>query len=112
MSKLNTYVHVHDKDGISHAFGPEDTVPEWAEKAITNPDVWAEAPAAEESAGLEGGEPEGANPEGSEPETDEIPEGDITEEWTVKQLRAYAKAEDIDLGGATTKKDILSALAK
>lgn len=109
MSKLNTYVHVHDKDGISHAFGPEDTVPEWAEKAITNPDVWAEAPAAEES---EGGEPESANSEGSEPETDEIPEGDITEEWTVKQLRAYAKAEDIDLGGATTKKDILSALAK
>jgi hypothetical protein len=44
MSKLNTYVHVHDKDGISHAFGPDDTVPEWAEKAITNPDVWAEAP--------------------------------------------------------------------
>ncbi|AYN55789.1 hypothetical protein PP635_gp09 [Arthrobacter phage Auxilium] len=107
MSKLNTYVHVHDKDGISHAFGPEDTVPEWAEKAITNPDVWAEAPAAEETA-----EPESGESEGSEPETEEIPEGDITEEWTVKQLRAYAKAEDIDLGGATTKKDILSALAK
>jgi hypothetical protein len=102
MSKLNTYVHVHDADGISHAFGPEDTVPEWAEKAITNPDVWTDAPAAEEV----------ADSEGSESETEEIPEGDITEEWTVKQLRAYAKAEDIDLGGATSKKDILSALAK
>lgn len=105
MAKLNTYVHVHDKDGISHAFGPDDTVPEWAAKAITNPDVWAEAPAEEESDESEGGD-------GSESETVEIPEGDITEEWTVKQLRAYAKAEDIDLGGATTKKDILSALAK
>jgi hypothetical protein len=45
MSKLNTYVHVHDKDGISHAFGPDDTVPEWAEKAITNPMCGLIAPA-------------------------------------------------------------------
>ena len=89
MSKLNTYVHVHDKDGISHAFGPDDTVPEWAEKAITNPDVWAEAP-----------------------ESDELPEGDVTDKWTVKQLQAYAKSEDIDLGDAKTKADILAVLAK
>jgi len=89
MSKLNTYVHVHDKDGISHAFGPDDTVPEWAEKAITNPDVWAEAP-----------------------ESDELPEGDVTDKWTVKQLQAYAKSEDIDLGDAKTKAEILAVLAK
>ncbi|UYL88296.1 hypothetical protein SEA_EVEPICKLES_9 [Arthrobacter phage EvePickles] len=112
MSKLNTYVHVHDKDGISHAFGPEDTVPAWAEKAITNPDVWAEAPAAEEAAESEGGDPEGANSEGSEPETVEIPEGDITEDWTVKQLKAYAKAENIDLGDAKNKAEILAKLAE
>ena len=91
MSKLNSYVHVHDKDGISHAFGPDDTVPEWAEKAITNPGVWAEAPESDE-----GG--------------DELPEGDITEEWTVKQLKAYAKGQDIDLGDAKTKADILSKI--
>ena len=89
MAKLNTYVHVHDKDGISHAFGPDDTVPEWAEKAITNPDVWAEAP-----------------------ESDELPEGDVTDKWTVKQLQAYAKSEDIDLGDAKTKAEILAVLAK
>lgn len=106
MSKLNTYVHVHDKDGISHAFGPEDTVPEWAERAITNPDVWAEAPAAEETSGSEG-----AGAEGSDSDQVEIPEGDITEEWTVKQLKAYAKSEDIDLGGATTKTEILARIA-
>ncbi|AYR01511.1 hypothetical protein PP639_gp010 [Arthrobacter phage Seahorse] len=92
MSKLNTYVHVHDQDGISHAFGPDDTVPEWAEKAITNPDVWAEKPEADE-------------------ESDEIPEGDITEAWTVKQLKAYAKAEGIDLGDAKNKAEILAKLA-
>jgi hypothetical protein len=89
MAKLNTYVHVHDEDGISHAFGPDDTVPEWAEKAITNPDVWAEAP-----------------------ESDELPEGDIDDKWTVKQLKAYAEAESIDLGDAKTKAEILAKLAK
>lgn len=93
MSKLNTYVHVHDKDGISHAFGPDDTVPEWAEKAITNPDVWAEAPQSDEG-------------------DDDFPEGDITDKWTVKQLTAYAKSEDIDLGDAKTKAEILAVLAK
>jgi len=89
MSKLNTYVHVHDKDGVSHAFGPDDTVPEWAEKAITNESVWAEAP-----------------------ESDDLPEGDVTDKWTVKQLQAYAKSEDIDLGDAKTKAEILAVLAK
>lgn len=105
MSKLNTYVHVHDKDGVSHAFGPEDTLPEWAEELITNPEVWAEAPAEEEDAG-------GSGDEGGESEKVELPDGDITEEWTVKQLKAYAKAEEIDLGDAKTKADILSVLAK
>lgn len=42
--KLNTYVHAHavDKDGNvqSQQFGPDDEVPSWARKAITNPDVW------------------------------------------------------------------------
>lgn len=47
--KLNTYVHVigRDNDGNqtnAGVFGPDDTVPEWAAKAITNPDVWAEDP--------------------------------------------------------------------
>jgi hypothetical protein len=46
MSRLNTFVHVHDADGVSHAFGPGDTVPGWAVDLITNPGVWAEAPVA------------------------------------------------------------------
>ncbi|QWY79638.1 hypothetical protein PP637_gp08 [Arthrobacter phage Persistence] len=99
MAKLNTYVHVHDADGISHAFGPDDTVPEWAEKAITNPSVWAEAPAAEESGEDDGGDVE-------------IPEGDVTEKWTVKQLQAYAKSENVDLGDAKTKAEILAKLSE
>lgn len=106
MAKLNTYVHVHDEDGLSHAFGPDDTLPDWAVKRITNRDVWAQAPAEDASA-----DSEGASTEESESEPVEIPEGDITEDWTVKQLKAYAKSEDIDLGGATTKADILAKIA-
>ena len=40
----------------------------------------------------------------------EVPDGDPTGEWTVAQLRAFAKAHDVDLGGATRKDDILAAL--
>ena len=39
-------------------------------------------------------------------------EGDPSDAWTVKQLRAHAEAEGIDLGDAKTKADILSALSK
>ena len=38
--KLTTNVHVADENGQTHAFGPGDDVPDWAEKAISNPDVW------------------------------------------------------------------------
>jgi hypothetical protein len=38
-------------------------------------------------------------------------EGDPSESWTVKQLKAHAVAADIDLGGASSKADILAALA-
>ncbi|WP_346536952.1 hypothetical protein [Micromonospora sp. DPT] len=38
--KLNTTVHVADDNGTMHVFGPGDEVPGWAEKKITNPDVW------------------------------------------------------------------------
>ena len=40
VKKLITTVHVADDNGTMHVFGPGDEVPGWAEKAITNPDVW------------------------------------------------------------------------
>jgi hypothetical protein len=49
VSKLNTHVTVHDSDGASHTFGPDDALPEWAESAITNPNVWAERPSASDA---------------------------------------------------------------
>lgn len=41
---------------------------------------------------------------------DELPAGDPTEAWTVKQLRAFAAAHDVNLKGASSKEDVLAVL--
>ncbi|MEV6555875.1 hypothetical protein AB0M22_09175 [Nocardia sp. NPDC051756] len=87
MKKLATYVHVHGDDGASHVFGPDDTVPGWAVKKISNPAVWA-----------------------TETESDTEPDDEPSESWTVAQLRAHAERREIDLGDATKKADILAAI--
>jgi hypothetical protein len=46
VAKLRTYVHVKDDEGVTHAFGPDDVVPEWAQALITNPKAWLEPPSA------------------------------------------------------------------
>lgn len=43
--KLTTYVHAVEIDesgntARSGVYGPDDTVPDWARAAISNPDVW------------------------------------------------------------------------
>ncbi|MFD4992836.1 hypothetical protein ACFWH7_04435 [Cellulosimicrobium cellulans] len=40
-----------------------------------------------------------------------FPDGVPDESWKVDQLRAFARARDVDLKGATKKADILAALA-
>lgn len=40
--KLATTVYVHNEDGTSTAYGPDDTVPAEVAKKIDNPDVWVE----------------------------------------------------------------------
>jgi hypothetical protein len=49
--KLAGFVAVHDDDGKAHLFGPDDNVPAWAVKKITNPNAWeaGETPASEET---------------------------------------------------------------
>ncbi|WP_345750106.1 hypothetical protein [Microbacterium rhizophilus] len=44
MAKLNTTVVIRDENSVTHVLGPDSEIPEWAEKVITNPNVWAEAP--------------------------------------------------------------------
>lgn len=41
MRRLAAWVHVPDENGATHAFGPDDVVPEWAAVKITNPKAWA-----------------------------------------------------------------------
>lgn len=44
--KLKMFVTAHERDekgqltGQSGTFGPDDDLPGWAEKSISNPDVW------------------------------------------------------------------------
>ncbi|TLF72918.1 hypothetical protein [Nocardia cyriacigeorgica] len=91
--KLAGYVHVHDSEGVSHVFGPEDDVPAELAKLITNPAAWQTDPGAAEEVG-------------------QVEQGDDepSESWTVADLRAYAELHDIDLGDATKKADILEAI--
>ncbi len=42
--RLNCHVPVTDELLRVHVFGPDDEVPEWALKKITNPNVWATQP--------------------------------------------------------------------
>lgn len=83
--KLAGYVHVHDSEGVSHVFGPDDDVPAELAKLITNPAAWQAEPAEQD---------------------DDEP----SDSWTVADLRAYAELHDIDLGDATKKADILKAI--
>lgn len=55
MAKLNTHVHVHDKHGKPHVFGPGQDIPDWAQEKITNPRVWEEPPAGDSSPAGGGG---------------------------------------------------------
>lgn len=109
MSKLNTWVHVHrmetDSQGRlyvaeTQAFGPGDTLPAWAVKAVTNPKVWADgAPAAESaSTGSTGG---AAVPPKGGP-------GSGKEAWA-----AYATAKGVEVTDEMrSRDDIIAALEK
>ncbi|ERG63533.1 hypothetical protein L332_03585 [Agrococcus pavilionensis RW1] len=43
-------------------------------------------------------------------ESRDFPEGEPSEEWKVDELKAYAAAREVDLGGATKKADMLAAI--
>lgn len=49
--RLAFHVHVADEHGEIHEFGPDDQVPAWAQKAISNPSAWAEEPDTEPAPG-------------------------------------------------------------
>lgn len=86
-------------DGV--AYGPASAIPEDVAKRITNPKVWADADA---SAPAPAGVVAAAGPQRP---ADEPP----SDEWTVRELKDFAKAEGIALGDARAKDQILAVLA-
>lgn len=93
--KLNTYVHAHavdDKGNVqSQVFGPGDDVPDWARKAITNPDVWADGSEGDES---------------DEPGLLERPAGNASRDtWA-----AYAAQERVEVEDDMKRDDIIAAV--
>jgi hypothetical protein len=94
MSKLNTYVTVHRvEDGTSHTFGPDDSLPGWAVKGITNPDVWdGDAPASADEPDS-GGEPPRSG------------KGSSTEAW-----QRYAASLGVTVPEDASRDDIVAAV--
>jgi hypothetical protein len=92
VSKLNTFVTVHSVDGEPFTFGPSDELPTWAEKAISNPNVWAEAP-----------EAEAETPEGADGEPPRAGAGSGLDAW-----KAYAAAQGIQVPDDAKREDIFA----
>ncbi|MEV7267067.1 hypothetical protein AB0N38_26245 [Micromonospora aurantiaca] len=117
--KLATYVHVADEHDQMHVFGPDDTVPAWAAKKITNPGAWVggkvpsavEDPQAEAArlrarlAELEAGAAGG----GDEPSQDGPPPkggpGSGAPAW-----REYAASKQVEVAENASREDVWEAL--
>lgn len=54
--QLAYHVHVLDDEGNPHVYGPDDTVPGWAAKKITNPSAWVGADEADDTDDGDNGE--------------------------------------------------------
>ncbi len=101
MRYLNTFVHVPDEDGISHAFGPGDVVPDWALDKIDNPNVWDERAAV--APVVASGDPDD---QGEPPVPGEYGEGPFRQR-SAAQVRALADAHGLD---NTNKDEAIAAL--
>jgi hypothetical protein len=95
--KLKTFVHAVERDEQgtttnSAVFGPDDTVPAWARKAITNPDVWDD--------GEDDGDDDG--------DLSERPAGNASrEKWA-----AYAESQGVAVTEDMKRDDIVAAVDK
>ena len=106
---LATFVHVVDDEGETHILGPEDDVPGWAAKRITNPKAWAGSPSLESAAGGGDGRKQGTSPSGSGAAPGGPPPkagaGSGLEAWL-----AYAKDQGFDIDGEPKRDELIAAL--
>lgn len=112
--KLNTFVHVDEgheegRRGRTAWFGPDDELPDWAVKAIANPDVWdGDVPphlAPEDDEPARAAEP-GAPPPATSPAGDTVqPLKRPTQSAPVAEWRSYVMAttdrSEADVDGLT-----------
>lgn len=134
--RLRTHVTVHDSNFASHTFGPDDEVPRWARKKITNPKAWASdedeaATAASSEPPADTGVPpqndgtqgSDAGDDGTPPDTGDA--GDGGDEGTSagaperpagnasrENWAAYARHLGVNVTGAMGRDDIRDAVAE
>lgn len=94
--RLAAIVHVYDEHGAAHVFGPDDDVPAWAAKAITNPDAWAAGDEPELAPTGEGGGGDGDEPPRGGP-------GSGRDAWA-----AYAESKGIAVPDDASRDDIVA----
>lgn len=97
--RLAAYVHVADEGGENHVFGPDDKLPAWAVKAITNPKAWAED---------EGDDPDVDGGDGGQNGPVEPPragKGSGVEAWL-----AYAKEIGVTVADGAGRDDVIAAV--
>ena len=106
MPKVNANTVIQNPDTFEVVtLSAGDEVPAWATDLIGSHLIGepVEAPVTEQGS-VTVGPPQGGDSTPGEPGTVDTP----NEEWTIADLRAYAKANDINLEGATSKPDILA----
>lgn len=113
--KLNTFVTVHDENFESHTFGPDDTLPGWAKKAITNPNVWVKDENSEDDEDATEEPPAGVGTGSSDAPEPSLPPrggaGSGADAWRAYGVAAAkAKGLEIEIPGDATKTDIIEAL--
>ena len=95
--RLRTFVHVQDKQHQAHVFGPDDELPGWAAKRITNPKAWEDD-----------GQGDEQDAEPAEPTDGEPPRsgrGSGRDVWA-----AYASEQGVAVSDDATRDDIIAAL--
>lgn len=98
MAALVTYVAVQDDDGVTHSFGPDSDVPDWAKRKITNEKVWDDY----DPDAVKDPEPAGGDPQGPPPQSGK---GSGEDKW-----RAYAEQQGVDVSDVEGRDEIIDRL--